>query len=444
MSEGSRLFPKPKVRFSQSIQNLDNLSDKRTFVKKDLPKVKSVTSIKIPVKLCNFKKQLDKAITTNTFPINEIVKKDSVIYDNMQPLSMKDNNYSLKDHLIRVADNEESLNNLCNIEIPKVNRMKYASTDGKQFKETMESKCYDGKENKNLYMKKTTKFITNEKVIKPSCLKRTSCIKEHIKRKANVMEVNVQTSSFINKHDVKNSNKPSILNIERQVQKTVDTFIKYPRKNARVQSTTVNVMPCYKYRKVMPKNKISPVKKSIVRDIIVSNVKTYIGSDMEKKKLDDFDVHQINEDINMRSSIISSQKLLQPEYNSILCTTTKLNDVKKEKIVRDIEHLPLTYRKLVNGKTSIALDFPLNEVIYKDLISLSINEKQFPCKIMRSRDPQPRQKDIVPKLSDFFIPESIKEYYTSMYVKPKSLNIIENWNAFQVSDKICKWKDNVK
>lgn len=92
---------------------------------------------------------------------------------------------------------------------------------------------------------------------------------------------------------------------------------------------------------------------------------------------------------------------------------------------------------------SSALDFPVNETIYKNLVDLSIDEKQFPSKIMRSRDPQPRQRDLVPKLSDFFVPESVDEYYTPMFVKSKNSDLIENWNAFRISDKICEWKDNM-
>lgn len=85
----------------------------------------------------------------------------------------------------------------------------------------------------------------------------------------------------------------------------------------------------------------------------------------------------------------------------------------------------------------------MNEAIYKNLVDLSIDEKQFPSKIMRSKDPQPRQKDLVPKLSDFFVPEFVDEYYTPMFVKSKNSDLIENWNAFRISDKICEWKDSM-
>lgn len=92
---------------------------------------------------------------------------------------------------------------------------------------------------------------------------------------------------------------------------------------------------------------------------------------------------------------------------------------------------------------STALDFPLDEVIYKNLVDLSIDEKQLPSTIMRSKDPEPRQKDITPKLSDFFIPEITKEICEVVHVKPRAPKMDENWNAFKISDKILEWKHSM-
>lgn len=85
----------------------------------------------------------------------------------------------------------------------------------------------------------------------------------------------------------------------------------------------------------------------------------------------------------------------------------------------------------------------MDEIIYKNLVDLTIDDKQLPSTIMRNKDPEPRQKDIVPKLDDFFIPEDTKEICTFVHLKPRALKIDENWNAFKISDKIIELKYNL-
>jgi len=89
------------------------------------------------------------------------------------------------------------------------------------------------------------------------------------------------------------------------------------------------------------------------------------------------------------------------------------------------------------------LDFRLDEAIYKNLIDLTIDEEVLPHIIKRSKDPKPRQKDIIPELSDSFIPEDMKEYYKDVRVKLRPPKIDGNWNAFKISAKILEWRDNL-
>lgn len=67
---------------------------------------------------------------------------------------------------------------------------------------------------------------------------------------------------------------------------------------------------------------------------------------------------------------------------------------------------------------------------------------------MRSKDPEPRQKDITPKLSDFFTPEDTKEICEAVQVKPRIPKNDESIMILQMCDKILEiWKsdlDNVE
>ncbi|EZA47598.1 hypothetical protein DMN91_012333 [Ooceraea biroi] len=137
------------------------------------------------------------------------------------------------------------------------------------------------------------------------------------------------------------------------------------------------------------------------------------------------------------------QSLEHPKCNSIVCIADKLKKLEQQKISADINHLSPLEKTILNGKISTALDFKLDEAIYKDLVNLSLDEEMFPRAVTRTKDPEPRQKDIMPKLSDFFIPEAMKEQCEAVHVKPRPPKIDENWNAFRISAKILEWRYNL-
>ncbi|KAL2740378.1 putative serine/threonine-protein kinase [Vespula squamosa] len=471
MSEDNKLFAKPRVRFSQTInakENSKDLSDKRDKI---LPSIIDIVPVKTSVKILSLENKLDDLITTSTHYNDDAIQKESVISCNsVHTLPQKENDHFLQDQSIHKTDDKESstdIHDTINLkanntertsckkssqeDVPGISSSTFPaaknnndhckilkpknSTTINISKQSAKNSLDKGKENKNSCKKKLSQ-LNKDKIVKPLCSKVTT----QIKKKTDPTKVNVQKSN-VTKHNTKSINKPYTLSIDKQIKKSTST--KNSQKNLNIKSSTINVMPCYKYNKSMIKSKSSPVKKSVVRDIVVPNAKAYVEPGIPKQKQIDLSARRINKSTNARPNITSSEKLLYPEYNSIIYTVNKLDEVKKEKIVTDVEHLPTIYKDLVNGKISSALDFPMNEAIYKNLVDLSIDEKQFPSKIMRSKDPQPRQRDLVPKLSDFFVPESVDEYYTPMFVKSKNSDFIENWNAFRISDKICEWKDSM-
>nr|XP_050851632.1 uncharacterized protein LOC127064511 [Vespula vulgaris] len=472
MSEDNKLFAKPRVRFSQTINAKENSKDLSDKGDKILPSIIDIVPVKIPVKVLSLENKVDNLIATSTHYNEDTIPKESIISCNgVHTLSQKENDHFLQDRSIHKTDDKESLTDVHDKVNLKANNTERTSckrssqedvpgipcstfpaaknnkdhskilkpknsTTINISKQSAKNSLDKGKENKNSYKKKLPQ-LSKDKVVKPLCSKVTT----QIKKKIDTTKVNMQKSN-VTKHNTKSINKPYTLSIDKQIKKT-PTSTKTSQKNLSIKSSTINVMPCYKYNKDLTKSKSSPVKKSVVRDIVVPNAKAYVEPGIPKQKQIDSNVRRINKSTNARPNITSSEKLLYPEYNSIMCTVTKLDEVKKEKIVTDVEHLPAIYKDLVNGKISSALDFPMNEAIYKNLVDLSIDEKQFPSKIMRSKDPQPRQKDLVPKLSDFFVPEFVDEYYTPMFVKSKNSDLIENWNAFRISDKICEWKDSM-
>ncbi|CAD6232597.1 GSCOCG00006968001-RA-CDS [Cotesia congregata] len=139
----------------------------------------------------------------------------------------------------------------------------------------------------------------------------------------------------------------------------------------------------------------------------------------------------------------ASAKLHRPEYNSIVNTIKRIDKSKNEKIVTDFEHLPHPYKNLVVRKMSSALDFPADKPIFKDLIDLSVDESHLPERITRTKDPQPRERDLEPKLEDFFKPVYGEEYCTSVKIRPRTPEFDDNLSAFKISDRIFDWKSSL-
>ncbi|XP_015114932.1 formin-like protein 14 [Diachasma alloeum] len=196
----------------------------------------------------------------------------------------------------------------------------------------------------------------------------------------------------------------------------------------------LGLMPCMKGRKVAETkrnevNVLRHVARPIPRVFVGPGVPHDRGSGGEGP-----------EEGQMRVDGATGDLLSRPEYNSIVCTIKKLEKVRKKKVVENFESLPGVYKDLVNGKISSALDFPAFESVYHDLVDISIDEKQLPMRLTRSRDPEPRPKDFIPNLSDFFVPQYPKEYSVAVKIRPRTPEIIDNWSGFSISDKINAWK----
>lgn len=382
MSEDNKLFAKPRVRFSQSINAKENSKDLSNKRDKILPKIIDIVPVKIPVKILSSENKLDDVIET-THHSDDTMKKESITScDSVNTLPQKENDHFLQDRSIHKTDNKESSTNahsIVNLEanntertsvnykrssqddVPGISSSTFsaAKDDNDQCKilkpknsttiniskQSTKNSLDKGKENKNSCKKKLPQLGKDKAIAKPSCSKTTT----QIRKKTDTTKVNIQRSN-VAKSNAKNINKPYASSIDKQIKKTPGTSTKNSQKNLNMKSSTINVMPCYKYNKSLIKSKSSPIKKSVVHDIVVPNAKAYVEPGIPKQKQIDLNARLISKSTNARSNITSSEKLLYPEYNSIMYTVSKLDDVKKEKIVTDVEHLPAIYKDLVNGK----------------------------------------------------------------------------------------------
>ncbi|CAD1472689.1 unnamed protein product [Heterotrigona itama] len=403
MSENAKYLTRPKVRFCQTdagkliTKELESSTDQNGVKQSNKPKILSVVKLNKFVKLVDPDKVSNNEENNSKVIDNESNANLTLCANALSSASIETS--SLNENIIKTG-NQIPLNDASNIQNIKTN----TSDKTDLMKEYTKSR--KEKENKSTINKKGIKTVT-----------KTSTDLDILKHKVRLASANSDTK----KYNATNKKSSSITT----------------KKNLNLKPA--DVMPCYKYNKVASKIKTPIVKKVMIRNIIGSKIQPNVGPGVLRSQPDNLKILKTDEKIHTKP-ITSGEKLAKPEYNSIICTINKLKEMKKQKVVTDIEHLPTSYKNLINSKISTVLDFPLDEVIYRDLVDLSIDENQLPSRLTRSKDPEPRQKDVVPILSDFFAPESTEEYCIPVSIKPRTAETMDNWNAFRISDQINEWK----
>ncbi|KOC67276.1 hypothetical protein WH47_00146 [Habropoda laboriosa] len=422
MSENKKFVARPKVRFSQTdaeelvTGGLKNSNDQKNVKQSSTPRITSIVALVKPVRLVNLKgtrancEDKDSKVIDNTQNANS-----STLCANTLPTCTIQSSSSLNKNSVK-TENHIPLNDANNIQNIKKNvkEIDTPQTSAKSINDDITVPTASSiKQSENVH-----------KILKPKNYVTTNPLKRDSTKNADILKHKARICS------AGTSTKKPIVANKTSISGTT-------KKNVNSKSA-VGIMPCYKH-KVTVKIKSSPVKKTMIRDIIGSKIKPCIGPGVSHTKLDDLKILKTDESTHVKS-IVSGEILGRPEYNSIMCTINKLNEIKKQKVVTDVEHLPAAYKNVISGKVSTALDFPLDEAIYKNLVDLSIDENQLPNRLTRSKDPEPRQKDIVPVLSDFFTPAPTEEYCTAVSTKPRTPEIVDTSNPFRISDQICKWK----
>ncbi|XP_076240081.1 uncharacterized protein LOC143182758 [Calliopsis andreniformis] len=440
MSKDGKFFVRPKVRFCQAdtdeskINELKNKTGLRNTVPANKPRIRSIVTLDKPVKLITVNAETTNQ-ENNDLKINNAQESELLTLCSNAFPSCKVETFEKSDE----TENEKPIINSSNIENSEENPKK---TDAIKISEKPINDDIINPSASSVKTKTLGKVLKSQNTVKANISKKYSVkVKkgkenETLTNKKDVKST-IKTSSDpkLSYHKTKSSliiTKPKIANV------TSKSSVSVLSKKVNSKSNSADVMPCYKYNKTTSKVKTPLIKKTVIRDIIGHKIKPYIGPGVSRKR-EDCNVPDIDKNIHVKACT-TAEKLARPEYNSIMCTINKLNEMKKQKDVTDIEHLPATYKNVINGKISNALDFPLDEAIYKNLVDLSIDEKQLPNRLTRSKDPESRQRDAVPVLSDFFTPEFPEEYCTFVSIKPRIPEIADTWNAFRISDKIFEWK----
>lgn len=275
-------------------------TDEKNIKKSNKPKIISIVKVDKPIKLMKLNEKSGNNENKNT----------NVDYNHV-PLNDASNIQNIKENFKEVdmpkTSIEQNENKNKTLKSEKYEKTKEANVSKKNCMKSIKEK-----ENKTTIDKKRVKSVT----IKSPNL-------DILKHK------NRLYSSGTNTKKLNATNKKSV---------SVTT-----KKNSK---PIVGVMPCYKYKKVESNIK-TPVKKTVIRDIIGSKIKPSINPGIDKIP-DNLKFLEIDE--NIVKPLISGKELAKPEYNSIMSTISKLNELKKQKVIPDIEHLPASYKNLISGK----------------------------------------------------------------------------------------------
>lgn len=347
MSEGTRAISRPKVRFSQFSDNVQNKEKDveckdKTVLPANGPKIKSVVFLKKPVRIVDPKKcttvcdkdipQRDRNIETHCSDITP---------ENVQSTCTSNKDVSKIDtsKILRNANDIQNIKENCN-----------TLTSGKSpqniLKDHRESIRQKGKENRDTMLKKvlsvkSCKDMSKTRGGSSQCIQSVKQIgKCKLPTKNNIQKISTMDSQ--NPKMTKSLSAPSILKKTKN-----QTF----KGTSNAKSITPNVMPCYK---IAAKNKISPVKKTILRNVSGPKIKTSVGPGISHKKKNDIKTSDANKKHNVALDV--AKELAQPEYNSIACTLNKLKELKQQKIVRDINHLTSAQKSFISGKVRFFIE----------------------------------------------------------------------------------------
>lgn len=349
MTDNVKVISRPKVRFrqfsndpAQSMEEVVEHDKEQAVLRANGPRIKEIVSLKKSIRIVDPRKQQQStSVADREISVSNCNIDASSHYDDIRNMSLSDKNMpKIEGSAMIPRDVNATIRNAkkkC-----KISQLDKSSEDD-ALKNCAKSLRRKGKENKGVPLKRATSS-KNISETRTENSQHESFIREKFKlstdTKSNCMQkVNIQ--DFNRPKMTKSQSAPSIM------KKTRNSMIEGRIFNAK--PSTSCLMSHYK---VVAKNKIYPVKKIILRNVTGPKIKTSVEPGVFRKEQDT----AMTSDANERRVVkldVTVQDLAQPEYNSIICTINKLKEVKQQKIVTDISHLPSALKTFLNGKVNI-------------------------------------------------------------------------------------------
>lgn len=298
-----KFFVRPKVRFDQQDQTnkLQNLCGSKD-VGKNKPIITSIVNLKQPIKMISIKEP-------SKCPSNDKLNSND---DKMKPKAKQTCNES------KINSSQKG-----QLSSPRSSSIKKSSNhilttnntllhnEIRTTKAKSETKGQGNKENKTLVPKQQGTVVSN------LCSKNTS--------ESQKLKVPISNSS--KSSDIQNSKK------------LLKSTCSAPPKKVLVHKTS-------SINKTKIKGTSVPIKKDLVRDIQGNQIKVSI--DPGKSRLKETQIDTFNKCTTKSNDV--GWKFKKSEYNSITSTIKELDKIKREPIVKDLQHLPIAQKSSLHKK----------------------------------------------------------------------------------------------
>ncbi|GLV45995.1 hypothetical protein CBL_13440 [Carabus blaptoides fortunei] len=128
-----------------------------------------------------------------------------------------------------------------------------------------------------------------------------------------------------------------------------------------------------------------------------------------------------------------------PKINSTIGIKKRVKQVEhvKPRKVKSLTDLPKPERVTVDEKLTKKMNFPFDQKLYKELISLKLVEK--PVLQPLSTNFEPVLKDRVPNLEDFFQPVEMDEYSVTVPVQMSAASVSRRYNGLSIYQVMRTW-----
>lgn len=356
MSENTKLFSRPKVRFSQFSDQKHNNEIIEESCKDDTnlqtngPKIKSIITLKKPIRIVNSIKSTnvcEEDLPAKNCEIKNSACSHDTAFENIQDTSLSNDNMPetmVSRILCNANSSKDKEKNDKFLQLNKNTRIQHNTS--KYCRKALQQK---DKENKGMILNRIISNKNKIKIRNSQHKQPTICKKLKLSTSSNDIQ-KIDDANSKRTGMTKSRSVPSIMKkTEKRINK-IRTFNTKP--------TLSNVMPCYKYMNTgTTRDKVSPVKKTVLYDTTGPKIKTYVGSGIYHKQQNDIKTNDPSKKCYIMSGAV--EKLAQPEYNSIMCTFNKLKETKQQKIAKDINDLPPIQKNLLNGKVKF-----LNTYVY--------------------------------------------------------------------------------
>lgn len=389
MSEKSKSFSRPKVRFSQKSLSPENTTDTpRLF---HGPKIRDIITLKKPVIMIRPKEKTDtvkvvdhskkepasistRKTTKDSSPSKEPVNTIDQLQKQTDSLKISsdkpDLNVKIPGAVESVGSKLSSSKSSKSGAIPTITIVEKTSQVVANVLQThsKSSKLPGNKENvvKSNSLNNITSKLKNNKVASDP-IRRRSENKENTARKISSSR-SIKVTPSKPESAVKSAKSLTVLSKSAPTKSPKRIINSSKRTTVLCREPKIPVagtMACMKSRRNPHK---SPARKSVVRNRAVAPPNIYVGPGVLKTQSASSSRSPDAKELYKKPDVFSSNKLIKPEYNSIVSTMKKMEKTKKEKVATDIDSLPATYKNLIMEKVKKKKTFIILLII---LLSIS-------------------------------------------------------------------------